>query len=235
MKIEVWSDYVCPYCYIGKRELERAIEATGLQGKVEVEMKAFQLDPYTAANDNRLVVEKLAEKYNTTIEQAIQMTQNVTVRAKEVGLAYDFADLRNANTFKAHRLAKWAEQQGKGNAFSEAVLKAYFIDNKKINDAEELAALAEEVGLSREQAVAIAGSGDFTQDVQHDIQLAQQFGVRGVPFFVLNRKYAISGAQPREVFEETLRKVAEEEGIQPGLTVVAGNDTAICTDDSCDI
>lgn len=234
MKIEVWSDYVCPYCYIGKRELEIAIEATGLKGKVEVEMKAFQLDPYTPADDNRLVTETLAEKYNTTIEQAIQMTNSVTARAKEVGLEYNFTDLRNANTFKAHRLAKWAEQQGKGTEFSEAVLKAYFIDSQKINDVEVLADLAEAVGLNREEAMAVAENADFTQDVQEDIQLAQQFGVRGVPFFVLNRKYAVSGAQPKEVFEETLRKVAEEEGIQPELKMVGGSGTGICTDDSCE-
>jgi len=235
MKIEVWSDYVCPYCYIGKRQLEMAIEAAGLQGQVEVEMKAYQLDPYTPADDDTSVLERLAEKYQTTTEQAVQMTNSVAERAKEVGLQYDFTNMRNANTFKAHRLAKWAEQQGKGIEFSEAVLKAYFIETKKINDIDVLANIIEEIGLSRDEAIVIANNADFTQDVQQDIQEAQQIGVRGVPFFVLNRKYAISGAQPQQLFEDTLRKVAEEEGIQPALKVVGSDNAGICTDDSCDI
>lgn len=235
MKIEIWSDYVCPFCYIGKRQLEMAIETTGLQEQVEVEMKAFQLDPYTPANDDSPVIEMLAKKYQTTIEQAIQMTNNVIERAKEVGLQYDFTNMRTANTFKAHRLAKWAEQQGKGIEFSEAVLKAYFLEAKKINDIEVLASIAEELGLPRDEAIAIANNADFTQAVQQDIQEAQQIGVKGVPFFVLNRKYAISGAQPQQLFEETLRKVAEEEGIQTSLKVVGNESVGICTDDSCDI
>lgn len=235
MKIEVWSDYVCPFCYIGKRQLEKAIEASGLQGQVDVQMKAFQLDPYTPADVESTMIETLAQKYNTSIEQATQMTNGVKERALEVGLKYDFDNMRPANTFKAHRLAKWAEQNGKGEAFSEAMMEAYFIDAKKINDVNVLADIAEKVGLPREAAIAVAGNADFEQEVNQDIQEAMQIGVKGVPFFVLNRKYAISGAQPQELFEDTLRKVAEEAGIQPALKIVGDDKSGICTDDSCEI
>ncbi len=211
MKIEIWSDYVCPFCYIGKRRFEEALKETGLEENAEVIFKAFELDPNSPATSDESMEEVLAKKYGTSIDEAKKMTDNVVVQAKTVGLDYDFSKMTPANTFNAHRLAKLAEQQGLGAQVSERFLKAYFIDAEKIGTEDVLLRLAEEVGISRERAQQVLDSDEFAAEVRADITEAGQIGVQGVPFFVINRKYAISGAQPAEAFAEALRKVAAEE------------------------
>lgn len=233
MKIEIWSDYVCPFCYIGKKQLEQAIEDTGLGGQVELVYKSYQLDPNTPVDSNITVYESLAKKYGMSLEKAKEMTLGVTARAKEVGLNYDFSNLMEENTLKAHRLVKWAEQQGDVTALVEALLHSHFIEGKRIGQEEVLLDIAEQVGLQREQVAKILAVDEFKNGVEADIQEGLQLGVRGVPFFVLNRKYGISGAQPQEVFEDTLRKVAEEEGLQPGLKMAGTGNAGGCTDDNC--
>lgn len=213
MKIEVWSDYVCPFCYIGKRRLEEALESTGLGEKVEVVFKAYELDPNSPATSNETMQEVLAGKYNMSIEEAKGMTDNVVIQAESVGLKYNFSTMKPANTFKAHRLAKLAEQEGLGAEIAEQLLHAYFIESKQIGLDEELINLCEKVGISKERAEEVLNSEEFAEDVKADITEAGQIGVQGVPFFVINRKYAISGAQPAETFAEALQKVAEEEGL----------------------
>ena len=213
MKIEVWSDYVCPFCYIGKRRLEEAIESTGLGDKVEVVFKAFELDPNSPATSNETMQEVLAGKYNMSIEEAKGMTDNVVTQAESVGLKYNFSTMKPANTFKAHRLAKLAEEEGLGAEIAEQLLHAYFIESKQIGLDEELINLCEKVGISKERAEEVLNSEEFAEDVKADITEAGQIGVQGVPFFVINRKYAISGAQPAETFAEALQKVAQEEGL----------------------
>ncbi|SFK33022.1 Predicted dithiol-disulfide isomerase, DsbA family [Marinilactibacillus piezotolerans] len=233
MKFEVWSDYVCPFCYIGKRELEQAIRETGLTGKVEVEFKAYELDPTTSTKDNAPVKESLMKKKGMSESQVEGMFESVTDRAKSVGLNYDFSKMKNANTKKAHRLAKFAESQGKGSDIDEALLAAHFTDNLALNDDEVLLSVAESVGLSREEAQAVLSSDQHADEVAQDIQEARALGVQGVPFFVLERKYAISGAQPQELFQETLKKVADEMGLKPGLQMMNDNDGGVCEDGSC--
>ncbi|WP_341300715.1 DsbA family oxidoreductase [Lysinibacillus sp. FSL H8-0500] len=233
MKIEIWSDYVCPFCYIGKKQLEKAIQDMGYDGQVELIYKSYQLDPTTPVDSNVTVYESLAKKYGMSLEKAQEMTEGVTARAKEVGLNYDFSDLMEENTLKAHRLVKWAEQQGDVTALVESLLHSHFIEGKRIGQDEVLLTIAEQVGLQREEVAKVLVADTFKDEVEADIQEGQQLGVRGVPFFVLNRKYGISGAQPQQVFEETLRKVAEEEGLQPKLTMAGSEDSGICTDDSC--
>jgi predicted DsbA family dithiol-disulfide isomerase len=211
MKIEVWSDYVCPFCYIGKRRLEEALERTGLGEKAEVVFKAYELDPNSPSVSDTSMQEGLAKKYGMSIEEAKKMTDNVAVQAKTVGLNYDFDKMTPANTFNAHRLAKLAEKEGVDKTISENLLKAYFIDGEKIGTDDVLIRIAEEAGISPDRAKAVLDSDEFADDVRMDIAEAQQIGVKGVPFFVINRKYAISGAQPTEAFEDALRKVVEEE------------------------
>lgn len=210
MKIEVWSDYVCPFCYIGKRRLEEAIESAGLEDKVEVVFKAYELDPNSPQTSDKMMEEVLAEKYNMSIEEAKNMTANVAAQAKSVNLAYDFENMRPANTFDAHRLAKLAEQENLGAEASERLLKAYFIDAQQIGKHDVLATIAEEVGISAERAKEVLASDEFSADVKKDIEEARQIGVQGVPFFVIDRKYAISGAQPAETFVGALQKALEE-------------------------
>lgn len=235
MKIEVWSDYVCPFCYIGKRRLEEAIELTGLAQNVDVQFKAYQLDPSTPTISEKSTYERLAEKYQTTIEDAKQMTTSVNQQAQTVGLKFDFDNAKAANTFDAHRLAKWAEAQGKPAEASERLLKAYFIEAQEIGRHEVLLKIIEEIGLDRTQAAAALSSNAFEQEVKQDIEEGLSLGVQGVPFFVINRKYAISGAQPVEAFAEALRKVAEEEGISSKLQTLGQDNVGICKDDNCEI
>ncbi|WP_397536404.1 DsbA family oxidoreductase [Rummeliibacillus pycnus] len=235
MKIEIWSDYVCPFCYIGKRELENALKKTGFQDQVEVEFKSYQLSPDSPATSEQSIYEELAEKYGISLEQAKVQTEGVKARAQEVGLAYDFDRMKPANTFKAHRLAKYAESVGKGAEMSERLMQAYFIETQEIGLTDILIDLAVEVGLDRKTVENVLNDDTFATDVLTDIQKASQIGVRGVPFFVINDKYAISGAQPGEVFENAVRQVAEEDGLQPSLKMMGQEGSGICTDGKCEL
>lgn len=215
MKVEVWSDYVCPFCYIGKRQLEKAIKDTGYEGQIEVEYKSFLLDPTTPIDADEPVISSLAKKYRMSEDEAKNMTNNVAIRAKEVGLNYDFDKMKTANTVAAHRLAKWAETKEKGHEMSERLLQAYFLEGEAIGKAEVLLKLVEEIGLDTEEAKGILNGNQFEDDVEKDIYTAQQLGVRGVPFFVFDNKYGISGAQPQGLFEQTIEKAASEAGLNP--------------------
>lgn len=211
MKIEVWSDYACPFCYIGKRRLEEALKVTGFEGKVEVVFKAFQLDPSAPKVSEESTYERLAKKYGKTVDEAKEMTENVTVQAKTVGLDYNFDKITTTNTFDAHRLVKLAEQEGVASEVTERLLKAYFIDGEKIGLAEVLLRLAKEEGIPSDRAKEVLNSEEFAEDVKADINEGGQLGVQGVPFFVIDRKYAISGAQSVETFANALQKAAVEE------------------------
>lgn len=231
MKVEVWSDYVCPFCYIGKRRFEAALQQFANRDSVEVIYKSFELAPDMPRDGNPNVYEMLMAKYGMSREQAVANTNQITQQAKELGLDYNFDRTIQTNTFDAHRLAHFAATQGKLAAMAERLLKAHFTDTLHLGQHEALADLAAEVGLDREEALRILTNGDFADEVRGDEREAQQIGVRGVPFFVINRKYAISGAQPSEVFLEVLQKAWMED--HP-LTVI-GDEGGVCTDDGCAI
>ena len=234
MKVEVWSDYVCPFCYIGKRQLEKAIADSGYEGQIEVQYKSFLLDPTTPVDAAGSVYESLSKKYGSSIDEVKKMTANVSARAKEVGLEYNFDEMQTANTVAAHRLAKWAETKNKGTQFNERVLKAYFLEGKAIGKPEQLVELAEQVGLDGKEALQVIHSTNYEAEMQQDIYEAQQIGVRGVPFFVFDNKYGISGAQPQQLFEQTIEQAAQEAGLKKKL-IMQGEEGSTCTDDTCDI
>jgi predicted DsbA family dithiol-disulfide isomerase len=234
MKVEVWSDFVCPFCYIGKRQLEIAIRDLGYAGQVEVELKSFLLDPTTDENSNESTYEHLSKKYGMPLDEVKKMTESVVQRAKEVGLQYNFEQLKTANTLKAHQLAKWAYTKGKGSEFSERVFHAYFIEGKEIGKRDVLIRLAEEVGLNGKEAAEVLDGNQFLKEVEKEIQQAQVYGIRGVPFFVIENKYGISGAQPQGIFEQAIKKVAEEKGMKSSLQVV-GEEGNFCSDGQCDL
>lgn len=213
MKIEIWSDFVCPFCYIGKRELEKAIQTLGLENDVEIEMKAYELDPTTDPNSDERTIVSLARKMNMTEEQAIEASKGIVDRAASLGLNYDYAKMQSANTKKAHQVAKFAAQNGQGLAFNEALLKAHFTDHLKLNDTEVLADIAEQLGLSRSGAIEAAESSELAYEVHQDVQEGTQLGAKGVPFFVFDRKLGIAGAQPQQMFIDTLKQAAEEAGL----------------------
>ena len=234
MKIEVWSDYVCPFCYIGKRQLEMAIKNSGYEGQIDVEFKSFLLDPTTPIDTEESIYTSLARKYNMSEQEAKNMTTNVESRAKEVGLDYNFDDMKTANTTAAHRLAKLAAEQGKAEIYNERLMKAYFLEGEAIGRHDVLKRLAKEVELNMEAVQHVLESNQYEEAIEQDIYEAQQIGVRGVPFFVFNNKYGVSGAQPQGLFEQTIEKAASEAGLKKQIEVI-GQDGTICSDGQCEV
>lgn len=234
MKIEVWSDYVCPFCYIGKRTLEKALEHSGYANQTDITFKAYELDASAPVDSGKLAYEHLAEKMGQSLAQAKQMTISVAEHAKAFDLHYDVENMVHANTFSAHRLVKWAGTQGGEQQLIELLMHHYFEKAHNISNAETLLAIVEKAGLDREKAVAVLESDQFQNEVEQDIQEARQIGVQGVPFFVVNGKYAISGAQPLEAFIEALEQIGEEEGMRPKLKPIGKKKTSFCTGDSCE-
>lgn len=211
MKIEVWSDFVCPFCYVGKRILENALEKFEHSDDVEVTFKSYELDPTSVSDKSVHFEEELAKKKNMSLDNIKEMNESIILRAKEVGLDYNFDNMKQTNTLDAHRLMKYAETQGKGDAYTERVLKAHFEESEFIGSQETLVRLATEVGLDESDSRGVLESGKYLDEVRADQSEATQLGVQGVPFFVINRKYAVSGAQPEELFLQTLEKVWAEE------------------------
>ena len=234
MKIEVWSDYVCPFCYIGKRTLEKALVQSGFESQAEISFKAYQLDPSTPVDSTVSTYESLAKKLGQTVEQAKEMTKGVAQHARSVGLEYDFDNMMEANTLAAHRLVKWAETKNKDAELTEQLMHQYFVEAKNVGSHDILLNIVESIGLPHDEAKQVLESDQFMAQVQFDIAEAGQIGVQGVPFFVVNRKYALSGAQPLDAFVEALEQIAEEEGIRPKLKPMGKKKTTYCTGDSCE-
>ncbi len=222
MKIEIWSDVMCPFCYIGKRRFERSLSNSSLNDQVEVEWKSYQLNPSMETDPTRTINDYLAEHRGVTLTQAEAMNTQVTAMAAEEGLEYNLANAKVANSFKAHILAHYAKQFGKMDEVEELLFRNYFTDNKNIDDIEVLKAIAIEAELDVNGFIAKLVSGELDDEVKMDMHEARQIGVKGVPFFVYDRKYGVSGAQPLELFEQTLTK-AFEEWQQSGGTIELQN------------
>ena len=206
MKVEVWSDVVCPFCYIGKTHFDEALEQFAEKENIEFVWKSFQLNPDLKTNLDQTLYEHLSESKGISIEQAEGMGIHAALMGKAAGIELNFDKSVVANSFNAHRLIHFAKANGKQQEMKSRLFKAYFTEGKNIDDNETLIALAEEIGLDAEKAKAVLENDKYAGDVNDDINESQQLGVRGVPFFVFDRKYAISGAQPAEAFLETLQK-----------------------------
>ncbi len=229
MQIEVFSDVVCPFCYIGKRRLEEALDGFGHADQVTVTYRSFQLDPSTPTTSELSLERMLAQKYGRTLDQAREMNNRVSDMAATVGLDFHLQDAHPANTFRAHRLLHFAATKDLGNELTERLMRGYFSEGVRIGNRDALLELAVEVGLDRDETAAVLDGNAFEAEVNADIELARAFGATGVPFFVFDRKYAISGAQETGLFTEVLDKAWSD--AQP-LTVVGGAG-AVCEDDSC--
>lgn len=234
MKIEIWSDFVCPFCYIGKRRLEEALESLPDDAEVDIQYKSFELDPDAKTETTPVMHEKLAKKYNQSLEQTKEMTSSMEEQAKAVGLDFRFDQMIPANTFEAHRIAKFAEEQGKSHAVTERFLSAALTEGKNIGDSETVYNLAVEAGLPAGEVEQILNGDDYEESVREEEREAYQLGVQGVPFFVINRKYAVSGAQPKETFEDALKQVWEEERGTPAFTSLNSKQGSTCSEDGCD-
>jgi predicted DsbA family dithiol-disulfide isomerase len=205
MKVEIWSDVMCPFCYIGKRKFEQALNDFGHKDEVEVEWKSFQLDPGLETDPKKNVNQMLAEKKGWTIDYARQMNANVTNLAKEVGLSYNFDTAVVANSFDAHRLVHLAKKSHLDDAAEERLFKAYFTEGKNIADHDTLIQLGTDIGLEREEVKQLLESGSCADEVEMDKYEARKAGVRGVPFFLLDNKFAVSGAQSPQTFLNALQ------------------------------
>lgn len=209
MKIDIWSDIACPFCYIGKRNLELALNEFDLKDEVEVVYHSFQLDPNAKKEGKKDSVEQLANKYGSTIAQAQQMIDRVVSMAKDVGLDYNYDVLINTNTLDAHRITHFAMKFHKQKEMVEELFKAHFIEGIDIGDIDELSNIGVRVGLDGDEIKKVIDSNEFYSEVDSDKYMAVQYEIRSVPFFIFNNKYSISGAQPKEVFLETMKKAKE--------------------------
>ncbi|MDR7210111.1 DsbA family oxidoreductase [Flavobacterium piscis] len=204
MKIEIWSDIMCPFCYIGKRQLETAL-AEFPNDEFEIDWKSFQLDPSITPQSGKDVYTFLAERKGISLEQSIEMHKSVVERAKSVGLDYHFDKAIISNSLTAHRIIQLAKLKSLGDQMEEIFFKAYFTNGRDLNDNTTLIELARQAGLPVDEVEEIVQNEDlYLKEVQSDIDEAQEIGVQGVPFFVFDRKYAISGAQPIETFIQTI-------------------------------
>ncbi len=210
MKVEIWSDVMCPFCYIGKRKFETALEEFPDKNDIEIEWKSFQLNPDMKTNPQKNINEYLAEHKGISISQVKQMNDRVTAMAKEVGLYYDFDNAVVANSFDAHRLSHLAKKYGKQPELEEQLFKAYFTDGENTADHDTLLRLGTEIGLDGDEIRRMLRSDEYSNAVHVDAYEAQQVGARGVPFYVFDNKYAVSGAQPSRFFLQVLEKSYSE-------------------------
>jgi|LakMenE01Jun11ns_1017448.scaffolds.fasta_scaffold9945941_3 predicted DsbA family dithiol-disulfide isomerase len=222
LTVEIWSDVLCPFCYIGKREFENALSRFPHRDDVLVEWKSFELDPNAPVRSDEDTYTMLARKYGMSRDDAKARVAGVRERARSLGLTYDFDKAVIANSFNAHRLIQLAKTKGLGDAAEERLFKAYFTDGEHIGDSATLVRLGAEIGLDRDEVSAMLASDAFTEAVRIDEYEAQQFGIRGVPFFAIDRKYGISGAQSADHILGALEQAWKER------PVMAPADGAVC-------
>jgi predicted DsbA family dithiol-disulfide isomerase len=206
LTVEIWSDIVCPWCYIGKRRFEAALEAFEHRDEVTVMWRSFELDPAAPSAVEGTATERLAAKYGMSLERAEGLHKDMTERAAAEGLDFRFDLAKSANTFDAHRLIHLAATYGHQAAAKERLMRAYFTEGAAISDPETLIALMTEAGVDAAEARDVLSGDRFAEDVREDEQLAGQLGIQGVPFFVIDRRLGVSGAQPPEALVQALER-----------------------------
>lgn len=207
MNIEIWSDIVCPFCYIGKRHLELALEQFEHRQDVHITWRSFELDPTAPATADQNLVDMIAEKYGITTEQSEASQHDVATRAQAVGLTFNWQTARYGNTFDAHRLIHLAQEHGLQDEAEEAFKKAYFTDSQSVGEHDVLQRYAESIGLPAPQVAEVLASNQYADAVRADEMRARELGIQGVPFFLIDAKWAINGAQPVEAILQGLRSV----------------------------
>lgn len=233
LNIQIWSDIMCPFCYIGKRRIEEALQNFKHKDSVAIEWKSFQLDANFIAEPDDNIIDHLAEKYRKDTDWAQTMIDNMTQNAKNAGLDFHFEKAILANSFHAHRLLHLAKKYNLANELEELLFKAYLTDGKNVNDLDTLSKLGKEVGIDSEEIKQVLESNEYAKEVQQDIEQAQAIGVQGVPFFVFDNKYAISGAQTAATFLQTLERVWQEGNFDSKVTMVNTTKENSCDIDGC--
>ena len=231
MRVEIWSDVVCPWCYVGKRNFEAALAQFEHQDEVEVVWRAFELDPSAPAEREGDYATHLARKYGMSVGQAQQMIETMTATGAAAGAVLDFAKARPGNTFDAHRLLHLAGERGVQGALKERFLRATFAEGEPIGNRDTLRRLAVEVGLDEAEVAEVLERGVYADEVREEESLASDLGISAVPFFVIDRKFGVPGAQPPDVLLQALRRAW-----QKSSPLVPAADTAQapgCDGDSC--
>lgn len=226
MKVEIWSDIVCPFCYIGKRKFENALNVFDNKEQVEIVWHSYQLDPDMIPVKGQSVDQYLAIRKGVTLEKGKEMNNYMSGIAKDVGLVYNFDKAVVNNTMNAHRLLHLAKKEGIQNEVKEKLFAAYYTDGKDVGDTEILVQVGESGGLNGEAIRTMLDSNEYLKEVRIDQFRGEQLGVEGVPFFIFNNKYAVSGAQSAEIFSNVLEKVWQEENPLVEVTASAGFCTA---------
>jgi len=203
MKIEIWADYACPFCYIGKTTLEQAIEKTGIKD-VEIVYKAFQLDPNAPKVANEDTITHLAHKYGVPHSEAERMVSNVVLHGKRVGLDMRFDLVQQTNTFDAHRLTKIAKRFNKETELNKSLYEAYFTKGTNLADYDQLIKVSESLGLDSNEVLSQLNSKEYENEVKRDIEEAYRKGIHAVPYFLIDGRVLIKGAQPLERFMQIL-------------------------------
>jgi predicted DsbA family dithiol-disulfide isomerase len=212
MQVEIWSDVVCPWCYLGKRRFEQALAEFGHRDDVQVVYRSFELDPAAPAGMTTPTVELLADKYGMTPERASQAQREMEQRAAGDGLTFRMGGLRSGNTRDAHRLIQLAKDRGRQEAMVERLHRAYFTEQDSVFDHEALTRLAAEAGLDPDEVASVLASDAYGEHVDTDEAMARALGATGVPLFVIDRKYGISGAQPPGTITHVLERAWSEDG-----------------------
>ena len=232
MLVKIWSDVRCPFCYIGKKKFEAALEKFPQKDQVKVEWKSFQLDPTLKTDTSISTLDYFVKTKGVSKEQAMQMFNGATNMALEAGIDFNIEDSVPANSFMAHRLIQFAKSKDLGNEIEEVLFKAHFEEAKNIDDLKVLVQVATSIGMNAEEVENILKSDAFAYEVKQDEMEARNIGVSGVPFFVFEDKYAVSGAQSSEAFLQNLEKSWEEYLLKnPKLEISKGDSCA--TDGTC--
>lgn len=229
MHVEIWSDVLCPFCYIGKRRFEAALADFPQRKNITVTWKSFQLDPHAKAGEHPSYAQMLATKKGLHPQQAVQMLAGVTAMARESGLNYHFERAVVANSYDAHRFSHLALKHGLQDAAEEALFSAHFTSGKDIADRAILAALGTAIGLDANEVQRVLESNEYAAEVQADVREASEIGVQGVPFFVFNRRYAVSGAQESAVFLDVLTQSFAEWQLEQAPTELQTLNGQVCT------
>lgn len=233
MKVEIWSDIFCPFCYIGKRRFENALKSFSDKDDVEIIYRSFESNPDAPKVNNNNIHEAIAEKYGMSVEEAKANNDGIVRQAASLGLEYNFDTLILTNSLDAHRLIHFAKDFNKMEEMTEALFKAYFTDSKNISDIDILGDIAKSAGLNKEEAIKFLNSDKYKNEVREDEALSRNYGITSVPTFVFNDKFKVTGAQPEDVFLMALNKALEED--KPSLDLENNDGKNVCVDGNCGI
>lgn len=229
MRVDIWSDVVCPFCYIGKKRLEHVAQEAGIE--LDIHWHSFELDPNAPAKHDTSNTERLAKKYGRSYAEMEEMERNVAAMAAVEGIDFQWQKANSGNSFNAHRIIHLAQSKGLGNEAKEAFFHAYMTEGLAIGEREVVEEIASRIGLDNAEVEYVLDSDELADFVRHDEQIAhEQLKVTGVPFFVFDQKLALSGAQPREIFLQAMQQAQSE-----STEEIEQTGAAQCNDDQCEI